>query len=179
MVSPSLLVSLCAAVLAASPLLVDRIVAMVDDQAITQSELQESMKAVLTREAKVDQASRQRVEREQLERLIEARLIAAEAKRLSIGVTEKEIDLGIDDVARERNITRDEVIVEAGKQFGVSPREYRVRVRDNLLAWKWTDRLDARLTEHHSQAERAVWHAHERERLLSVLRARATIEIRP
>ena len=91
---------------------IDRIVAVVNDDIILYSELQDQVK--LLKESspgiKLDtQAEREQFEREVLQRMIQTRLAEQEIKRLKINVSEHDVDAAVDRFKQENGFTDDQL----------------------------------------------------------------------
>lgn len=121
--------------------IVDRIVAIVNDDAITLSELEEEV-APLAHEllvARSDPEEKRRIlfklRQDILERMIERKLANQESKRLGISVSELEIDRRIERIKSQNFFTDDELRQALATQ-GFTLEEYRVRVKDQILRYK-------------------------------------------
>ncbi len=96
--------------------------AIVNGEVITLSELKES-----TPTAKQEGAV--------LERLIEKKLIQQEAERLNIMVSDREVELAIQDIARRQALTLSELKAALARE-GVQFDQYREQMRDQILTSK-------------------------------------------
>lgn len=113
---------------------VDRIVAVVNDDIITMSELQnmaKSMKAQagINPSRKEDQA----IQRQMLDALIDRKLAKAEAKRRGITLTDKEIKAALERFMQKNNIPGDEALAKALSQEGLTLKEFREQVADQMV----------------------------------------------
>lgn len=129
-----LLVCLC---VPAKAEVVDRIVAVVNNDVITQSELEAEAQGAYTHinatlPLEERQAMRQQVKGEVLDSLIDKLLIAQQAKVLKIKVTEGEIDEAIQQVLDRNKVTKEELLASLA-QSGVNENIYRNTVRSQLL----------------------------------------------
>jgi len=120
---------------------VDRIVAVVNDDIIALSELNhllepfsEKIKAFNYSPEK-EQEMLFKVREDILEQLINRKLTVQETKRAKITVTDQEVDLALEQVKMNSRMT-DEMLREALKQQGVSYDEYRENVKEQLLRTK-------------------------------------------
>lgn len=121
--------------------LVDRIVAVVNDEVISLYELKENLKPYLDQiknaqyseeqEKQMVYTIRQRI----LEQLINQKLADQELERLNITVSDKEVDNAIERIKSDRFIT-DEELREGLEQQDLSYEEYRNRIREQLLRSK-------------------------------------------
>jgi peptidyl-prolyl cis-trans isomerase SurA len=125
----------------AGPLVVDRIVAVVDTSPILLSELRERARPYKLQVRKTNPPEDKRAEAEAqvdkqvLERIVEERLIAIEAKRRRISVAEDEIGVALKNVAASRNVTVETVLAEA-REAALTETDYRDEIRRQLLDGK-------------------------------------------
>lgn len=137
-----LLARLALAVVACAPALagaeiIDRIVAVVDDEIITLSELEETARPLL---AQVEQVGdpvtraqlRDRQLRAALDALVGKTLIAQEAARRNLGVETADVDDHIARVMARQGWTEDQLRMYLSSQ-GLSLADFRAEVRENLL----------------------------------------------
>lgn len=113
---------------------VDRIVAVVNDQIITLSELEQAAKSFQSM-AGLDQKGRdsKAFQREVLEALIDRKLAQAEAKRRGIAVADKELDQALKDF-KERNHLLDEAALnQALAKAGLTLKELRQQISDQIM----------------------------------------------
>jgi parvulin-like peptidyl-prolyl isomerase len=121
---------------------IDRIVAVVNDDIILESDVNQAavmnMRAELG-EVDVDSPEGQRkfeaLRRKTLDSLVEKQLIAQQAKELKIYVAEEEMRRALEDVKKSNNLT-DFQFAEALKQQGFSLDSYRKQLRQQLLELK-------------------------------------------
>jgi peptidyl-prolyl cis-trans isomerase SurA len=96
-----------------SEAVVDRVVAVVNQEIITLSELEKwinPLKEEIVVEDRLEKRERvQALRREVLEKLIEEKLIDQEVKKLAIKVSSKEIEATLDDVKRRNNATQEQL----------------------------------------------------------------------
>lgn len=104
-----------------SSVIIDRIVAVVNGDIITISEVQK-LNAVY---------SSQNIRRDALNDLIERRLILQEAKRLGIKTTDDELKDAIEDIKKKNNIDDAGFMSLLGKE-GVTLEEYKANLKDQL-----------------------------------------------
>ncbi len=92
---------------------VDRVVAVVNQEIITLSELEkwiEPLRAQIATEDRLEKREQVQVLRQEvLEKLIEEKLIDQEAKKLGIKVSSKEIEGALDKVRRQNNATQEQL----------------------------------------------------------------------
>ena len=108
----------------------DKIVAVVNDDLITLSELNE-MAAKVNSNPDAPQEDQKAV----LDQMIELKLLEQEANRLGISASEREIDAAIDSVKRQYNLT-DEQMTEALKKQNLTPEAFREQWRVQILGNK-------------------------------------------
>jgi len=116
---------------------VDRIVAVVNNDVITQSELDAEARGAYTHiDATLPPEQRQEMRRqvrgEVLDSLIDKLLVAQRAKELKIKVTEKEIDNAVQEVLDRNKITKKELLASLAES-GVDENIYRNTLRSQLL----------------------------------------------
>ena len=110
---------------------VDRVVASVNGDVITLSELKEETLSINQSPGPEGPQTQDQI----LENMIEVKLLEQEAKKLGIQVTEKDIDAAIEGVKTKFNLT-DEQMVEVLKKQNLTPQAFREQWRRQLLANK-------------------------------------------
>jgi len=112
---------------------VDRIVAVVNDDIITMSELEQMTKMIQTG-SNINLKSRegQALKREMLEALIDRKLARAEAKRRGIVIADKEVDMAVEDFKKKNNIPDDNALNQALAKAGITPKELRQQLADQI-----------------------------------------------
>lgn len=92
---------------------VDRIVAIVNQEIITLSEIEKYaepfMKELKSKDPLQKKEERKELYRKILDKLIEEKLLDQEAKKLGIKVTSKEIETAIEDIKQKNNLTQEEL----------------------------------------------------------------------
>lgn len=117
--------------------LLDRVIAIVNEDIITLSELEEAGKEFLQRikssapEEEVDQATKTAKEKI-LNQLINQRLISQEAKKAGVQMTNDEFEKAYARNVEAMNATREELLQEL-KKTGISERTYKRNLRNQLL----------------------------------------------
>jgi peptidyl-prolyl cis-trans isomerase SurA len=120
--------------------LVDRVVAVVNNDVITLSELEKTGREFFTRikekapAAEVDSAL-ERAREEVLSSLIDKTIVRQQAEHLSITVTEEEINTAVDQVLARNNATIEDFRKELAA-MNISEQEYRDNIRDQILQSK-------------------------------------------
>ncbi|MGA9755928.1 MAG: SurA N-terminal domain-containing protein [Desulfobaccales bacterium] len=113
---------------------VDRIVAEVNNEIITMSELQNMGKTIQAQSGiKSGGAVEKKMEREMLEALIDRKLAKAEANRRGIKVTDKEVDESLARFKQSNNIPDDETLAKGLSQAGLSIKEFRQQIADQMI----------------------------------------------
>jgi peptidyl-prolyl cis-trans isomerase SurA len=112
---------------------VDRIVAQVNDEIITMSELQNMGKTVEAQAGvKPKGQDEKKMQREMLEALIDRKLAKAEAKRRGIVVSDKELDEAVALFKKRNNIADDETFAKGLAQAGLSVKEFKQQLMDQM-----------------------------------------------
>lgn len=148
---------------------IDRVVAVVNDEAIMMSELQENI-ALYRREARTGPPDAE-LERFVLDRLVEHRLQVQEARREKIEITEDELRAVLDDFVKRNGGDREKLEAQLQAQ-GVSWDALRREMRDQLLARRvWSRRVLRRAAV--TEAEVDAYLAENRDRFEAGLRYHA------
>jgi peptidyl-prolyl cis-trans isomerase SurA len=124
-------------------ILLDRVVAVVNSEVITWSELYSIMAAEASdRVRAMDAAERNRIfrsnEAEFLERLIDMRLQIQEARRLGLQVREDEVKEAIENIKKKYQMT-DSALDESLKKEGLTLEEYKQRLSDQILVTQFVN----------------------------------------
>ncbi len=119
--------------MAAKSIGLDRVVAIVDEDVVLESELNDRAQSVLQRlKGQYTQLPEEEVLRKQvLEQLIVERIEIGLAKRYDIKVEEAEIDQAIERIREKNKMTADELAADLKRQ-GLSLAGLRVQIRDEL-----------------------------------------------
>jgi peptidyl-prolyl cis-trans isomerase SurA len=113
---------------------VDRIVAEVNNDIITMSELQNMAKSIEAQSgAQPTGQDQKKMQREMLEALIDRKLAKAEAKRRGIEVSEKEVNEAMARFKQRSNISDDETFAKGLAQAGLSLKEFRQQIADQMV----------------------------------------------
>lgn len=124
----------------AARVVVNRIVAIVDDDVITLAELRlRALPALKRLAASVPSDKRTgeeaKVYKEWLQILINERLIVREARKLRMTIASTDVDATIDAIAKSMNTTREKVMIAALEQ-GYTEAQYREEIVGQLLTKK-------------------------------------------
>lgn len=117
-------------------ILLDRVVAIVNKEVITWSELYEAMEFEASSELKaLNEQERRRIFKESesafLEGMIDMKLQLQEAKRLGIAASEDDVNRAIDGIKKKYSMT-DDMFSEAIKQEGLSISAYRKKLAEQI-----------------------------------------------
>lgn len=140
-----LLFFLVSSSLSSASVLLDRVVAVVNDEVITWSELYRAMEADASPQLKeMEEEDRREIFRENegqfLETLINQRLQLQEAKKQGIWAYEDEIITTIENIKKKYSMT-DDKFNESLEKEGFTPEEYRDRLRNEIIISKITSQL--------------------------------------
>jgi peptidyl-prolyl cis-trans isomerase SurA len=113
---------------------VDRIVAQVNDEIITMSELEQTAKATqaqsgqnpLGRESKAFQ-------RQMLDSLIDRKLALAEAKKRGISLSDRELDQALEEFKKRNDLADDAALTKALSQAGMTLKELKQQISDQMI----------------------------------------------
>jgi peptidyl-prolyl cis-trans isomerase SurA len=113
---------------------VDRIVAEVNNDIITMSELQNMAKTIEAQSGvKPKGQDEKKMLGEMLNALIDRKLAKAEAKRRGIELTDKEVDEAMARFKQRSNIPDDETFAKGLSQAGLSLKEFRQQMADQMI----------------------------------------------
>ena len=112
---------------------VDRIVAEVNDEIITMSELQAASKSMEGQAGLNPKGKEKEVERQMLEALIDRKLAKAEAKRRGMGIEDKEMAAALDNFKKRNNLPDDEALKNALSKAGITLKEFKQNLVDQMI----------------------------------------------
>ena len=113
---------------------VDRIVAEVNDEIITMSEVRTAARAMEAQSGvKAKSKESKEIERQLLDSLIDRKLAKAEAKRRGIQVEDKELAAAMEAFKKRSNLQDDEALKNALAQSGVTLKELKENIADQML----------------------------------------------
>ncbi len=121
--------------------MVDRIVAVVNEDIVSLTELNEAMAPYVEKiktagyPAEKEQAMLYKVREDMLNQLIDQRLTDQETRRARISVSEKEVDGALDRI-RQSQMYSEEEMKAALEQEGMTLEEYRKRMKEQILRTK-------------------------------------------
>lgn len=132
---------------------VDRVVAIVNQEIITLSEVEKGMTLLQEEMETGDRLERQKQIREHrgkvLEKLIEERLIDQEAKRLEIKVTSKEVETALEEIKRRNSATQED-IEKALEKEGITFEAYKKQIEKTIQGIKlvsWAVKVEPKVGE--------------------------------
>lgn len=133
----ALIVALSSVAFTASAEVIDRIVALVNEEIITEYELEQAALSFLIQQGAnprvlQNPAQRQQVMQQTLDDLINRILVEEEAERLGIGVADQEIDMWVTETRTQQGLS-EEQFRQTIRQYGIEFDEYRQIIADNLL----------------------------------------------
>jgi len=112
---------------------VDRIVAVVNNDIITMSELQNMAKTIEAQSGvKPTGQDQKKMMREMLEALVDRKLAKAKAQRRGIVVADKEVDEALARFKQRSNIPDDATFAKGLSQAGLSLKEFRQQIADQM-----------------------------------------------
>lgn len=113
--------------------IVDRIVAQVNQEIITLSELEQAMKYLQAlHPGQGAGAASEAMRRQALEMLIDRKLAKEEAKRLGITVSDKEINQQLEDIKRRNGLADDEALAKALAKEGLTLDQLRQQIAEQI-----------------------------------------------
>ncbi len=151
--------------------LVDRLVARVDDKVILLSDVQEHMGAF---EPNVD---RHRAEHEALDELIVQILVAKDAAKREVTVTNDEVQSARESVMTQNHLTPQGLAAELQKR-GLTAARYDEMLRVQVLLAKWLMAVIGTKTGPERAEDRDAFITREREAAVNKLREAAAIDVR-
>lgn len=113
---------------------VDRVVAVVNDEVISLSELELMAKSIQAQPGLESRfGSEQALQRQMLEALIDQKLAKAEAKRRGIDVTEKELTEAMEAFKQQNHLPDDAALAQALAKTGVTLNELKQKIKDQII----------------------------------------------
>ena len=113
---------------------VDRIVAVVNDEIITMSEVQSLAKSIEAQSGmKPTKREDLEIQRKMLESLIDRKLAKAEAKKRGISVSDKEVEQAVDRLKQRDHFTSDEAFAKALAREGLTLKELKQQIHDQIM----------------------------------------------
>lgn len=113
---------------------VDRIVAQVNDEIITLSELEQMAKSVEGQSGmRPGGKDTKNLQRQMLESLIDRKLAQGEAKKRGINITDRELDQALQDFKKRSNLTDDAALTKALSQAGLTLKDLKQQITDQII----------------------------------------------
>ena len=117
---------------------VNRVVAIVDDEVVTSLDLEKSVRRIKMDLARMEAMQRgggvppSQIRRMALERMIDERIFAKEVKKAGLMVGDEELDHFIDRIKRSNNLSDEDFVASLSRQ-GITLEEYRSDLRRDIL----------------------------------------------
>ena len=112
---------------------VDQIVAQVNDEVITMSELQRASRSIEAQEGISSKGKGGKdLERQLLESLIDRKLAKAEAKRRGIKIEDKEVDAALENFKKRNHLPDEESLNQALAKSGLTLQELKQNIADQM-----------------------------------------------
>jgi peptidyl-prolyl cis-trans isomerase SurA len=134
---------------------IDRVIAVVNDEAITQYELDDARRIVVQqlKQQNVQQPASDVLDKQVLERLITERALLQHAKDSGIKVDDTQVERAIQRIAEDNKLTLDGLRQALAKD-GVPYARYREDVRSEIIVQRLREReIDARITVSDAEVE--------------------------
>lgn len=126
--------------LTANAEVVDRIVAVINDSTITLSDLNTAAELEnMKRNGSENQQKIIETRNKILDQLIEKKLVEYASNKTGITVSEKEIDNAIEDVLKQNNISRDDLLIALTK-MGLTFKGYREQLKEQIRQVKFVNK---------------------------------------
>lgn len=128
--------------LAVSSEVVDRIVAIINDSIITLSELNAATAVAIDRMSAGDKKDPKKVQEIKsgiLDSIIEQKLVKQASDKAGIDISEREIDIAVDDIKRQNNMTQEQLLL-ALAQSGLTMKEYKEQLKEQIRQVKFINK---------------------------------------
>jgi peptidyl-prolyl cis-trans isomerase SurA len=112
--------------------IIDKIVAQVNDEIITLSELEHAMKNFKANPGATPPTENEAFRRQMLDVLIDRKLAKEEAKRFGLPVPEKEIAKAVDDIKQRNGFADDEALSKALAKDGMTMQQLRQQLSEQI-----------------------------------------------
>ena len=158
-----LLLSLGSGMAAAETQLLDRIVAVVNDDVVLQSELDQEVRSIEQKLAQVGAPDMpgNEIRKQALERLILEKLQLAEARRIGATVDDETLLLAMNNIAKQNGLSLDELAAALQEQ-GMSMEEYRDELRKEITLQRLRNReVISRIQVTKAEVDNYLAHAEE------------------
>lgn len=138
----------------AAALELNRVVAVINNDAITSLQLEKALAAAAPEKPAIDER------RQVLERLIEESLMRQRAAEIGLAVSDDEIEAAVQDVLRQNRLSKEELEAALAQQ-GLTPDDYRQNLRRQILRFKLVGREVQGLMEVSSREIQDYYAAHQ------------------
>ncbi len=158
-----LLLSLGSGMAAAETQLLDRIMAVVNDDVVLQSELDQEVRSIEQKLAQVGAPDMpgNEIRKQALERLILEKLQLAEARRIGATVDDETLLLAMNNIAKQNGLSLDELAAALQEQ-GMSMEEYRDELRKEITLQRLRNReVISRIQVTKAEVDNYLAHAEE------------------
>ncbi|MBI5644106.1 MAG: SurA N-terminal domain-containing protein [Deltaproteobacteria bacterium] len=121
---------------------IDKIVAIINDSIITQSELNAATAMAIDKLGSADKKDPKKVadiKGKMLDGLIEQKLVKQASDKAGIDISEREIDNAVEDIKKQNNISQDNLLV-ALAQSGLTYKEYREQLKEQIRQVKYVNK---------------------------------------
>lgn len=121
---------------------VDRVVAVINDSIITLSELNAAAAMATEKLSSADKKDGKKADElrsKMLDGLIEQKLVKQAADKAGIDISEREIDLAVDDIKRQNGLTQESLLL-ALAQSGLTYKEYREQLKEQIRQVKFINK---------------------------------------
>lgn len=112
--------------------IVDQIVAQVNDEIITLSELEQAMKLSKANPGSPSPGQDEAVRKQMLDILIDRKLAKAEAKRYGLTVPDKDLQKAVEDIRKRNGFENDEALSKALAKDGMTMEQLRMQITEQI-----------------------------------------------
>jgi peptidyl-prolyl cis-trans isomerase SurA len=141
--------------------MVDRVAALVDDEVITLSEVEEEASRVIA--AAGTGADREKITRSVLDDIVDRKLMDKESSKAGINVSPVEVDRAVEDVMKQNRLDQSALEKALRDEEGLTIPEYRERLKVQLMKMKLVN-ANVRARVNVSDEEMSVWYFRNRSR---------------
>ena len=120
----------------------DRVVAVVNDDVITQTELEQFFRKIKSNliKQKIKLPDDKRLKKQVLERLVLERLQLQHASRRGIRIKDSQLNKAIDNIAASNKMTREQLLKTVLKVEGMDEKQYKEELRKKIILRRLIDR---------------------------------------
>jgi peptidyl-prolyl cis-trans isomerase SurA len=114
--------------------IVDRVVAIVNDEVISLTEVEQLAKAFQAKTGMSPQPKDKKAfQREVLESLIDQKLAKAEAKRRGMTVSDKDLEQAVEEFKKRNNLQTQEALEQGLAKAGITLKEFKQQISDQII----------------------------------------------